>query len=154
MAWIFRLVDRYGIGLSAYLVVAVLSAFSEWTSFVASLWLVGPFAAAFVGFFFGTLTNVTLGRRFVFHSVRPLRQELVLFVVLSCVTFSVNFLTYVVLFVFFGINILVAKIIGTGFGFGFNYLGRQFFVYSWESPYASISAISRGAMARDRSVER
>ena len=150
LASIPRLADRYGIGLFAYLGVAVLSALSEWTSFLASLSLVGPIAAAFVGFFFGTLVNFMLSRRFAFRSVRPPCQEFILVVVLSTLAFGANFSAYVVLFAFLGMNILLAKVIGTGFGFSFNYLARQFFIYSWESPFGSISEISRGAFSPSR----
>jgi putative flippase GtrA len=148
-AWITKLADRYSIGFFAYLGVAGLSALSEWTSFVASLSLVGPIVAAFVGFFFGTLVNFVLSRQFVFRSVRQSGQELLLVVLLSAFAFSANFLVYIVLFLLFGVKILLAKIIGTGFGFTFNYLARQFFIYSRESPFASMSAILR-SVARSR----
>jgi putative flippase GtrA len=148
-----KLADRYSVGLLAYFGVAAVSALSEWASFLASLSFVGPIAAAFVGFFFGTLVNFFLSRNFVFQSVRPAGQELILVVALSAVAFCVNFMAYVALFAWIGVNILLAKIIGTGCGFAFNYIARQFFIFSNTSPYGPISALSRN-MVPSRSQKR
>jgi putative flippase GtrA len=143
LVFITRLVDRYGIGFFVYLGVAIVSALSEWTSFIASLPATGPIAAAVIGFFFGTLVNFVLSHRFAFRSARPVGQEFFLVAIVSGVAFSANFLAYFVLFSYFGVNVLIAKIVGTGCGFSFNYLARQFYVFSLQSPFASISSTFR-----------
>jgi len=154
-----RLLDRYGVGLIAYLCVAIVSAFSEWMSFLACLGLMGPIIAPFVGFFFGTLINFILSGKFVFKSIRPRAYEFFLVFALSGVAFVANFLTYAMLFFYFGLNVLLAKVVGTGSGFLLNYAVRQFCVYSSETFFPSVSTfsirlISQNPIPANRSVER
>ncbi len=123
------LADRYGIGFLLYCGIAIVSALSEWVSFLVALLKVGPNAAAILAFFVATLVNLLLSRR-TFRSMRQPWSEIILIMVMSGIAFALNFLCFVALYYFAGINVLMAKISGTFFGFGFNYIVRQFFIFS------------------------
>jgi putative flippase GtrA len=127
---ILPLANRYGIGFAIYCGIAVVSALSEWTSFLVALSEMGPLTAAILAFFIATLINFMLSRWAAFLSVRRLRAEVILVIVMSAVAFAWNFLCFVALYRYAGVNVLAAKVSGTFVGFGFNYFVRQFFIFS------------------------
>jgi putative flippase GtrA len=126
---ILSLADRYGIGFFFYCGVAIMSALSEWVSFSVALLKLGPNAAAILAFFVATLVNSLLSRR-TFRSMRQACSEVVLIIMTSGIAFGFNFFCFFALYYFAGINILTAKVSGTFVGFGFNYIVRQFFIFS------------------------
>jgi hypothetical protein len=71
-----------------------------------------------------------LSRWAAFLSVRRLRAEVMLVIVVSAITFAWNFLCFAALYRYAGVNVLAAKVSGTFVGFGFNYFVRQFFIFS------------------------
>jgi putative flippase GtrA len=138
-----RVADRYGIGLFVYIGVAIVSAVLEWFSFAACLLVMPPVPASLVGFAVATAGNYLLSRQLAFLSKRPALTELALTIVMSAIAFSVNFLVFYSLF-YLGTQIMVAKVAGTGAGFVFNYLGRQFLIFSSEPRVAPVSAFLGG----------
>jgi putative flippase GtrA len=127
---ILRLANRYGIGFAIYCGIAVVSALSEWASFLMALSKMGPNVAAILAFFVATLINLVLSRWVGFLSVRRLRTEVMLVIAMSAIAFASNFLCFVALYRFAGVDLLAAKVSGTFIGFGFNYFVRQFFIFS------------------------
>ena len=89
-----------------------------------------------------------------FLSVRRLRAEVMLVIVMSAIAFAWNFLCFVALYRYAGVNVLAAKVSGTFVGFGFNYFVRQFFIFSripLHKPYRlSCSCVSALSWARPR----
>jgi putative flippase GtrA len=127
---ILSLINRYGIGFAIYCGIAVVSALSEWASFLAALSAMGPNAAAILAFLVATLINLVLSRWAAFLSVRRLHAEVMLVIAMSAIAFVGNFLCFVALYHYAGVNVLAAKVTGTFVGFGFNYFARQFFIFS------------------------
>ena len=119
----------------------VVSALVEWTSFLLTLPWLGPTAAAFVGFLVATGVNFALSRKVAFRSVRSARTELLLVLMMSAAAFAMNFAAFLLLFRFAGLDVFVAKMGGTGFGFTFNYLARQFLVFSRFPRFGTVSAL-------------
>jgi putative flippase GtrA len=144
-----RLVDRYGVGLLVYGGVSVASALVEWASFLLALPWLGPIAAAFVGFFVATSVNFALSRRFAFRSVRSASTELLLVLMMSAAAFAVNFAAFVLVFRFAGVDVFVAKVCGTAFGFAINYVARQFLVFSRLPRFRPVSALFGKRRDRD-----
>lgn len=138
------MLNTYGIGLFAYFGVAIVSALMEWASFIAALEFFSPVPAAIAGFLLATIVNFVLSRRYVFRSKRSLSAEFILVIGMSTVAFTANIFLFYVLYAFFSINLIVAKIMGTCFGFAFNYAFRQFFIFSRLSRFTSVSEILRG----------
>jgi hypothetical protein len=124
------LANNCGIGFFVYCGVAAVSALSEWASFLAALSEMGPNAAAVFAFFVATLINLLLSRWVAFLLVRRLRTEVMLVIAMGAIAFTSNFLCFVALYRYAGVNVLTAKVSGTSVGFGFNYFVRQFFIFS------------------------
>lgn len=140
---ILSLANRYGIGFAIYCGVAVVSALSEWASFLMALSEMGPNAAAILAFFVATLINLVLSRWVAFLSVRRLRAEAMLVIAMSAIAFAANFLCFVALYRYAGVNVLAAKVSGTFVGFGFNYLVRQFYIFSPIPLHKPVSVVLR-----------
>jgi putative flippase GtrA len=140
--FILPLANRYGIGFIFYCGIAIVSALSEWLSFSLALLKVGPNAAAILAFFVATLVNLLLSRR-TFRSMRGLWSEVVLVMVMSGIAFVFNFSCFVALYYYASINVLAAKISGTFVGFGFNYVARQFFIFSPIPVHSPLSVVAR-----------
>lgn len=139
-----QFVNRYGTGLLVYGGVAVVSALTEWGSFLLMLQALGPITAAITAFFISTTINWLLSRAIAFRSMRRLGTEFMLVFAMSALAFGANFVAFLVLFQQFGIDVLISKVVATFFGFGFNYLARQFFIFSSIPLYSSIrSAFKR-----------
>lgn len=137
------LADRYGVGFLVYCGVAAVSALSEWATFLVILAKVGPNTAAILAFFVATSINLLLSRSFAFRSVRRLRTEVMLVIGMSAVAFTSNFLCFVALYRYAGVSLLGAKVSGTFVGFGFNYLVRQFFIFSSTPLHKPVSVVLR-----------
>jgi len=146
-AYLVRISNTYGIGLIVYFGIALVSALMEWGSFVAALRFLDPLPAAAVGFILATLLNFVLSRRFAFRSKRTLSADFVLVMGMSSVAFTANILVFYVLYAFAGVNLIVAKVLGTCFGFVFNYAFRQFFIFSHVSRFLRVSEIMKGRKA-------
>jgi putative flippase GtrA len=140
---IIPLVNRYGIGFFVYCGVAAVSAVAEWASFLVALSEMGPNAAAISAFFIATMINLLLSRWIVFRSVRRLRTEVMLVFAMSALAFVANFLCFIALYRYANVSVLAAKVSGTFVGFGFNYLVRQFFIFSDIPLYRSVSVVLR-----------
>lgn len=136
---LLRLIDRYGVGLLAYVAIGGASALVEWTSFYFSLPYLGSVGAAVAGFAIGTLVNFVLSRSLVFWSKRSAAMDLVLVFVASLVAFTVNLTVFLLLYQAANVDVLVSKVVGTGSAFAFNYLARQFYVFSARSRFPSLS---------------
>jgi len=135
-----RRIDRYSVGLLAYVAIGGASAVVEWTSFYFSLAHLGSVGAALVGFAFGTLANFVLSRSLVFWSKRSAAMDLMLVFLVSLVAFAVNLAVFLLLYRAATVDVLVSKIVGTGSAFAFNYLARQFYVFSARSRFPSLSS--------------
>ena len=120
-----------------------MSALSEWASFLVALSEMGPNAAAILAFFVATLINLVLSRWAAFLSVRRLCTEVMLVIAMSAIAFASNFLCFVALYRYAGVNVLAAKVSGTFVGFGFNYLVRQFFIFSPIPLHKPVSVVLR-----------
>jgi putative flippase GtrA len=140
---ILPLANRYGIGFAIYCGIAIVSALSEWASFLLALSEMGPNAAAILAFFVATLINLVLSRWAAFLSVRRLHAEVMLVIAMSAIAFAWNFLCFFVLYRYAGVNLLAAKVSGTFVGFGFNYFVRQFFIFSPIPLYKPVSVVLR-----------
>lgn len=139
-----RIFSVYSTGLLVYLAVATVSALTEWGGFIGALHFVGPLPAAIVGFVLATGLNFVLSRHFAFRSQRSLSEEFVLVMVMSVVAFAANILLFYVLYAFVSMNVIIAKVIGTCFGFAFNYGFRQFFIFSRVPRFGPVSEILKG----------
>jgi putative flippase GtrA len=141
LAYVVRFTNTYSIGLFVYFGVALISALTEWGTFVAALRFVAPLSAAAAGFILATLVNFVLSRRFAFRSKRTLLAEFVLVMGMSAWAFAGNISVFYVLYAVAEVNVIVAKILGTCFGFVFNYAFRQFFIFSHVSRLLPVSQI-------------
>jgi len=139
---ILPLANRYGIGFAIYCGIAIVSALSEWASFLLALSEMGPNAAAILAFFVATLINLVLSRWAAFLSVRP-HAEVMLVIAMSAIAFAWNFLCFFLLYRYAGVNLLAAKVSGTFVGFGFNYFVRRFFIFSPIPLYKPVSVVLR-----------
>jgi putative flippase GtrA len=144
LAYVVRLTNTYSIGLFVYFGIALISALTEWGTFVAALRFVAPLSAATAGFILSTLVNFVLSRRYAFRSKRTLSAEFVLVMGMSAWAFAGNISVFYVLYAVAEVNMIVAKILGTCFGFVFNYLFRQFFIFSHVSRFVPVSQIAKG----------
>lgn len=134
-----RFANAYGTGLIAYMAVAGISAVTEWGTFAIAATAVPPIAAALSGFVAATAINFVLSRAFVFRSRSPWRSELALLVLSSAAVFVWNLAVFYVLYEFFGVHLMIAKIIGTMAGFLLNFAVRQFWIFSPDPRYAPLS---------------
>jgi putative flippase GtrA len=140
---ILAFANRYGIGFFVYCGVAAVSGLSEWISFLIALSEMGPNAAAIFAFFVATTINLLLSRWIAFRSVRRMHTEIILVFAMSALVFASNFLSFVALYRYAGVDVLAAKVIGTFVGFGFNYLVRQFFIFSAIPLHKPVSVVLR-----------
>jgi SAM-dependent methyltransferase/putative flippase GtrA len=138
---ILPLANDYGIGFLVYCGVAAVSALSEWACFLVALSKMGPNAAAILAFFVATLINLLLSRSIAFRSVRRLRTEVMLVIAMSAIAFAPNFLCFVALYRYAGLNVFAAKVSGTLVGFAFNYIVRQFFIFSQIPLHKPVSVV-------------
>lgn len=140
-SYLVKLVDTYSIGLLTYLGVSIISAISEWVTFIVFLHSFTPLWAAVTGFFVATAINFLLSHYLAFRSARPFMEEAFLIFSMSGVAFAGNMLAFFLLLNLTGINIVLAKVLGTCCGFVFNYFVRQFFIFSRIPRVGPISAI-------------
>ena len=131
--------DKYGLGFLAYGAVSGVSALSEWGSFFLLLPVLGLIGAAALSFLVATTINFLLCRRLAFRSVRPAHSEFRLVMTMSAIAFAANFLCFFGLYWSLTASMPVAKVAGTFAGFGFNYLVRQFFIFSRMPFYEPLS---------------
>lgn len=136
-----RLVDKYGLGFLAYGAVSATAALCEWGSFFLIFPLLGLGAAAAFSFFLATTVNFLLCRRLAFCSMRAAPAEFLLVMAMSLVAFAGNLACFLGLHWGVGVAIPAAKIAGTFAGFGFNYVVRQFFVFSHIPFYEPVSTV-------------
>jgi putative flippase GtrA len=139
---ITRFLDTYTPSALVYLAVALASALVEWLSFYLLLSVDAPWRAAIYAFFVATAVNYVLCRAFAFRSVRPMRDEIALLFLGSGIAFVFNFGAFLLLHSVWNVDPMLAKIAGTGVGFGFNYLIRQFFIFDAATKVASVSALA------------
>jgi putative flippase GtrA len=135
-----RLADKYGLGFLAYGAVSAMAALCEWGSFFLTLPLLGLGGAAAFSFFLATTVNFILCRRLAFCSRRAAPTEFLLVMAMSLVAFAGNMACFLGLHWGLGVAIPAAKIAGTFAGFGFNYIVRQFFVFSRVPFYEPVSS--------------
>jgi putative flippase GtrA len=136
--------DRYGYSLIAYGCVSVVSALAEWLSFYFALSWFEPARAAAIGFVIATALNFFLSHHFAFRSKRSYWNEVLLVIGMSTAAFVANFSLFYVLYALAGVNVLYAKIIGTCFGFAFNYTVRQFMIFSRVPRFGPVSRLLKG----------
>jgi putative flippase GtrA len=136
---------RYTASFLAYALVGGICAVVEWTVFLALLWIteVHYVRAAIGGFAIATLVNYVLSRRYVFlRKTTATYREIVRIYVVSALGFAVNLGVTVLLVDLFGTLPIVGKIVGTGCGFLWNFLGRQFWVFD-STPRHELRVTSR-----------
>jgi putative flippase GtrA len=148
---LLRRANTYSGSFVAYVGVSILSALTEWLTFAFALPALGPLPAAGAGFVVATLLNFMLSRYLAFRSIRPLLQDFILVYAMSGVAFVVNIGVFYLLYAHLAIAVFPAKVLGTCAGFAFNYLFRQFFIFSPIPRIAPIAAILR---AKSGSVRR
>jgi putative flippase GtrA len=90
-----------------------------------------------------TGVNFVLSRNFVFRSRSSWASELALLFLSSAVVFVGNLAVFYVLYEFFGVHLMIAKILGTMAGFVFNFAARQFWIFSSHPRYAPMSEVLR-----------
>jgi putative flippase GtrA len=66
-----------------------------------------------------------------------------LVIAMSALAFVANFLCFIALYHYANVSVLAAKISGTFVGFGFNYLVRQFFIFSNIPLYKAVTVVLR-----------
>jgi putative flippase GtrA len=140
---LLRFANAYGTGLIAYLAVAFISAATEWGTFAAAATAMPPIQAALVGFVIATGVNFVLSRRFVFRSRSSWASELALLYLSSAAVFVGNLTVFYVLYDIFDVHLMIAKILGTMAGFVFNFVARQFWIFSPRPRYAPMSEVLR-----------
>ena len=105
--------------------------------------------AALVGFLVATNINLVLSRLFTFPpEFGALGIEALLVTVASGLAFAANLLSFLLLYRFVDVNVVAAKMAGTTFGFAFNYVARQFVIFSRISSYLSVSAVFENQASR------
>jgi putative flippase GtrA len=139
---IARLIDTYTPSALVYLLISLVSASVEWLSFYLLLAVDVPWRAAIYAFLAATSVNYVLCRTFAFRTVRPVRDEMFLLFLVSGVAFVFNFSAFVFLHSAWNVDPMAAKVAGTGVGFGFNYLLRQFYVFDRTTKVMSLSALA------------
>jgi putative flippase GtrA len=137
-----RFLNTYTPSALVYLLISVVSAGVEWFSFYLLLSVDVPWRAAIAAFFLATSVNYVLCRGFAFRTVRPMHYEILLLFLASGVAFVFNFSAFLLLHSVWNVNPMLAKIAGTGVGFGFNYLLRQFYVFDRATKLKSLSALA------------
>lgn len=146
-----RFADRYGISLFVYGTVSLVSATTEWFFFLAFMAALGPVVASVAGFFGATAINFFLSRYIVFRSERAFSRDLSLVFLASAIAFAANFLLFYALHAMFRVNPITAKLLGTVFGFAFNYIARQFYIFSRLCRFVLISELVYGTARRRES---
>lgn len=68
-------------------------------------------------------------------------QDFLLVYAVSGIAFVVNFAVYLGLYRGIGVDVMTSKVLGTCFGFVFNYSLRQFYVFSRISRFAALSQV-------------
>ena len=134
-----RFANAYGTGLIAYMVVAGISAATEWGTFAVAAMAMPPIGAALSGFVTATGINFVLSRAFVFRSRSSWRSELALLALSSAAVFVWNLAVFYALYEFLGVHLMIAKILGTMAGFILNFGARQFWIFSPHPRYAPMS---------------
>lgn len=133
IATIRRLIKTYTSSFLVYLVVGGVSALVEWGVF---FFLTRASADRYIGasvvaFVVATGINFLLSRRIGFRSGgRSPLVEMALVYLASLAGFGINLLVMVTLVEGFGGGLLVGKIAGTGVAFGWNFVARQFLIFS------------------------
>ena len=138
------IIDRYSPSLIAYGCVSVASALTEWLTFYVALFWLSPAPAALTAFVIATAANFLLSRHFAFRSTRPFWKEFALVMGMSAIPYVGNFALFYLLYATADVNVMLAKILGTCFGFGFNFAIRQFFIFSRVPKFRPASAILQG----------
>lgn len=123
---------RYSASFFVYTLVGGISALVEWAVFLALLWTAGIHyvVAAIGGFAIATIANYGLSRRYVFLRKDTVTyREITRIYIVSALGFVVNLGVMVLLVSVFGALPIVGKVVGTGCGFLWNFLGRQLWVF-------------------------
>ena len=134
---LYGFVNKYGLSVVVYALVGGTSALVEWFSFLMLQRNIHAIAAACIAFVIATSINYILSRRTAFKSTLPWQQEIAKLFALSAVAFAGNLGSFTLLYAI-GVDILLAKILGTGVGFILNYAFRQFAVFSHEPRFKPI----------------
>jgi putative flippase GtrA len=130
---IATLVKRHGVSLMAYVLIGGASALVEWSVFwvlvrVAS---VHYLLAAVLAFMVSTFCNYLLCVRTIFVSkTQSSLKDLAAVYAASLLGLAVNLAMLAILAKGFGVNLMLAKIAGTGAAFFFNFASRQFVIFS------------------------
>jgi putative flippase GtrA len=140
---ILRIADLYSVSFIFYFCASVLSALTEWVSFVALLKTCGPVLAATLAFVIATGINLLVCHCFVFKSMRSFIDEALLLFIWSGAVFVINITVFLALIRLTATDVIIAKILGSCVGFVFNYAVRQFFIFSPLSRFAPISTFIR-----------
>lgn len=143
-----KLLDTYGISFASYAAVGLASALVEWSVFYALSLRGHVFVAAAVAFLVATLANHGLSKGLIFTSTRSAPVEFGLVLVVSGLAFTVNLAAFGVLQWACGWSPLAAKIAGTGFGFIANFGLRQFYIFSADTRFLTLSRAARGLRTR------
>jgi putative flippase GtrA len=144
--------NTYGVGFVVYFAIGLASAIVEWTVFGATLAILPPILAACAGFVVATFANFLLSRRFAFVSRLGWYSELGFVMLASGAVFVWNLAVFYVLYRYFAVPLMIAKMTGTLFGFLLNYATRQFWICSRRSRFPATSAILQATL-QGKSVE-
>lgn len=123
---------KYLPALAVYVVIGGVSALVEWAIFYLLLRHTGInyVAAAVAGFALATLVNYLISRRYGFlRRDNRAGRELVAIYAVSLVALGINLGAMIALVELAQLDMLAAKVLGTGCGFLCNFAGRQFWVF-------------------------
>jgi putative flippase GtrA len=134
-------VNTYALSGAVYTLVGGATAIIEWGSFYILKDRLNVLPAACFAFLIATSVNYALSRSIVFRSMRTRWIEVSLLFALSTVAFLFNLGTFMLFYITFNEDVMVAKILGTGLGFAVNFASRQFLIFSPKSRFVTISSL-------------
>src|SRR5690349_9863435 len=128
-----NVIAKYYMSFLVYAALGGGCALVEWIVFYGANRFAGQhyIMASILGFLVATALNAVLSSRVGFRSAaRSAFLEVVLVYVASLIGLGVNLLAMVVLIEAMGMDSMSSKIVGTGIAFGWNFVARQFLIFS------------------------
>jgi putative flippase GtrA len=126
------LIKKYRLQFIKYVFAGFCCALINWAFFYVlnSLLLVYYLLAAFFAFMLSTTVNYFLSKVIFTSRGRTKGAEYMFILLASAIALSIDLSVMYALVEFAGIPAMFSKILGTGSAFFFNYLSRQFFIFS------------------------
>ena len=126
-----RIVSKF----TRYFFVGGFSALTEWCAFASLVYLaqVNYVLSGVLSFLIATGVNYVLSLRFVFDERRYRQEmEIALIYVVSIIGAGINIGIMVVLVEMFSVHTMLAKILGTGSAFLWNFLTRYLWIFRYQ----------------------